>query len=147
MADIVDKQTRSRMMSGIRGKDTQPEMKVRRFLHAKGFRYRLHVSALPGRPDICLAKYGVVILVQGCFWHRHEGCQLSYIPATNRGKWKEKFRRNVQRDRKTIRALMEDGWRVIVLWECGLRERDPSLLSWLPQMIKKGRSGAYIEWP
>lgn len=147
MADIVDKQTRSRMMSGIKGKDTRPEMIVRRFLHAKGFRYRLHVSNLPGKPDICLPKYGVVILVQGCFWHRHKGCKLSYMPASNKEKWVEKFRENVRRDRKNIKALIEDGWRVIVLWECGVREASPKSLEWMLREIKRNGSVSAIEWP
>ena len=134
-------------MSGIKGKDTQPEMKVRRFLHAKGFRYRLHISTLPGKPDICLPKYGVVILIQGCFWHRHTGCKLSYMPASNQEKWKKKFSENVRRDKKNIRALTETGWRVIVLWECGLRNTDPKLLSWLPAKIKRRTGENYIEWP
>ena len=146
MADIVDKQTRSRMMSGIKGKDTRPEMIVRRFLHARGFRYRLHVSNLPGKPDICLPRYGVVILVQGCFWHRHKGCKLSYMPASNKERWKEKFRENVRRDRKNIKALIEEGWRVIVLWECGLRKADEKLLNWLPGKIRKKAGEKFIEW-
>ena len=147
MADIVDKQTRSRMMAKIKGKDTQPEMKVRRFLHACGFRYRLHVSSLPGKPDICLPKYGVVILVQGCFWHRHKGCRLSYMPASNKDKWQEKFRGNVQRDRKNIRALTNECWRVIVIWECELRKSDPKLLNWLPAQIRKKTGKEFVEWP
>lgn len=146
MADIVDKQTRSRMMSGIRGKDTQPEMKVRRFLHAKGFRYRLHVRTLPGTPDICLPKYQTVIFVQGCFWHRHKGCKLSYMPSSNVEKWRAKFKQNIQRDRKNFRTLTNEGWHVIVLWECGLRNTDPKLLNWLPSIIKK-RKNTFTEWP
>lgn len=147
MTDIVDKQTRSRMMSGIRSKDTQPELKVRRFLHANGFRYRLHVRALPGTPDICLPKYQTVIFVQGCFWHRHKGCKLSYMPASNVGKWRTKFMRNVQRDRQNCRALTNQGWHVIVLWECGLRKADPEILDWLPQAIRSRTVGTCIEWP
>lgn len=147
MIDVVDKKTRSRMMSGIRSKDTQPEMRVRRFLHSKGFRYRLHVRNLPGTPDICLPKYRTVIFVQGCFWHRHKGCRLAYMPASNVEKWREKFKQNIHRDRKNLRALIESGWRVIVVWECGLRNADPKLLNWLPAIIQKGRGGPYFEWP
>lgn len=147
MADVVDKETRSRMMSGIRGRDTQPEMKVRRFLHACGFRYRLHVRALPGTPDICLPKYRTVILIQGCFWHRHQGCRLAYMPASNVEKWKEKFKLNVLRDRKSSQALIAAGWRVIVLWECGLRSHSPTLLDWLPEAIKSESGTARLEWP
>lgn len=147
MIDIVDKQTRSRMMSGIKGKDTQPEMAVRRFLHANGFRYRLHVRALPGSPDICLPKYRTVIFVQGCFWHRHRGCKLSYTPASNQCKWKEKFRQNVLRDRRNIRTLANEGWRVIVLWECGIRKADEKLLGWLLREIRNDSHTAITEWP
>lgn len=147
MTDIVDKQTRSRMMSGIKGKDTQPEMKVRRFLHAKGFRYRLHVRTLPGTPDICLPKYRTVIFVQGCFWHRHKRCHLSYMPASNVEKWRAKFKQNVQRDRKNSRALIERGWRVIVLWECGLRSHSPTSLDWLPDAIKSDSGITTLDWP
>lgn len=146
MTDIVDKQTRSRMMSGIKGKDTQPEMKVRRFLHVRGFRYRLHVRTLHGTPDICLPKYRVVIFVQGCFWHRHKGCRLAYMPASNVDAWKEKFRQNVQRDRKSFQALIKAGWRIIVLWECKLRKTEESLLDWLPTEIQFGNE-QFVEWP
>ena len=135
------------MMSGIKSKDTQPEMMVRRYLHAKGFRYRLHVRALPGTPDICLPKYRTVIFVQGCFWHRHKGCKLSYTPNNNQEKWKEKFRQNVLRDRKNIRTLIKDGWRVIVLWECGLRKNDAGKLNWLPAILTKRISNDFFEWP
>lgn len=147
MTDLVDKKTRSRMMAGIKGKDTQPEMTVRRFLHRRGFRYRLHVSTLPGKPDICLPRYRVVIFVQGCFWHRHKGCKLSYMPASNKERWKEKFQQNVVRDRKNIASLIRNGWRVIVLWECVLRRQEPTLLDWLPKAIMSDSGEAKVEWP
>lgn len=147
MVDIVDKQTRSRMMSGIKSKDTQPEMKVRRFLHGRGFRYRLHDRSLPGAPDICLPRYRLVIFVQGCFWHRHAGCKLSYIPASNQDRWLAKFQRNVDRDRRNIDLLLRAGWRVIVLWECGLRRHEPTLLDWLPDEIKRENDKAKVDWP
>jgi DNA mismatch endonuclease (patch repair protein) len=147
MTDIVDKQTRSRMMAWIKGKDTRPEMTVRRFLHARGFRYRLHDRSLPGSPDLCLPRYRVVIFVQGCFWHRHEGCRLSYVPASNRDTWQAKFQQNVERDRRNIDALVQAGWRVIVLWECGLRRHESVLLDWLPDVIRQDNGEARIEWP
>ena len=147
MMDIVDKQTRSRMMAGIKSKDTQPEMRVRRFLHAKGFRYRLHDRTLPGAPDICLPRYRVVIFVHGCFWHRHKGCSLSYVPATNKERWLPKFQKNVERDRKNIKALISAGWKVIVLWECGLRRNESALLDWLPDAIRNEYGSNRIEWP
>lgn len=134
-------------MSGIKGKDTQPEMKVRRFLHARGFRYRLHDRSLPGSPDICLPRYRVVIFVQGCFWHRHDGCSLRYVPASNRDTWQAKFQQNVERDRRNIDSLVQTGWRVIILWECGLRRHDSTLLDWLPDAIRQDNGEARIEWP
>ena len=118
MVDIVDKAVRSRIMSGIRGKDTKPEMKVRRFLHAVGFRYRLHVRDLPGRPDIVLPKYRTVVQVHGCFWHRHAGCRSAAMPASNVEMWSAKFARNIERDREVERQLIEMGWRVLTVWEC-----------------------------
>lgn len=147
MMDIVDKQTRSRMMSGIKAGDTKPEMTVRHFLHSKGFRYRLHVRSLPGVPDICLPRYRVVILVHGCFWHRHHGCSLSYMPASNKDRWMAKFQKNVARDQKNVNALIRTGWRVIVLWECGLRRHEPTLLDWLPDEIRCVEGDVMIEWP
>ena len=121
--DIVDRATRSRMMSGIRGRNTQPEVQVRRFLSAAGFRYRLHVRGLPGRPDIVLHKYRTVILIHGCFWHQHRGCNLAYMPKSNRSFWRTKLRGNAARDIANGKALKALGWRVVTVWECQLSER------------------------
>lgn len=118
MADIVDRATRSRMMSGIRGKNTKPELLVRRFLHRAGLRFRLHSRGLPGRPDIVLPRFRTVVFVHGCFWHRHRGCRYCYTPTSNRQFWLEKFERNVARDRANHAALTRLGWRVILVWEC-----------------------------
>ncbi|KZS49945.1 very short patch repair endonuclease [Rhizobium anhuiense] len=124
MTDIVDKQTRSRMMSGIRGKDTQPEMALRRALHVRGFRFRLHSKNVPGRPDLIFQKYRAVIFVHGCFWHRHTDCRYSTMPATRPEFWQAKFETNMARD-STVRAtLIEAGWRVATVWECALRKPD-----------------------
>lgn len=135
MADVVDRATRSRMMSGIKGRNTRPELVVRRALHAAGFRYRLHVPNLPGRPDIVLPKHRAVILVHGCFWHRHPGCRFSTTPATRPEFWAEKFARNVERDARDRRALQASGWRIATLWECGTRRLDQhkldSLTTWI----------------
>lgn len=145
MVDVVDSSTRSRMMAGIRGKDTKPELQVRRYLHSQGFRYRLHDGRLPGRPDIIMPKYKLAILVHGCFWHRHRGCRYATTPEQNREKWAEKFRQNVERDEKQVRQLIDRGWRVLVVWECGLRTPSPDL-SWLAKHIRStGKS--YAEWP
>src|SRR5579871_5600539 len=121
MADVVDKITRSRMMAGIRGKDTKPELSLRRALHRIGLRYRLHVSRLPGRPDIVLPRYRVAIQVHGCFWHRHPGCVFTTNPSSNIRFWKTKFRESVERDKRSLAALRDLGWRVIIVWECTLR--------------------------
>lgn len=110
------------MMSGIRGKDTKPEMILRRALHAAGFRYRLHQKDLPGRPDIALSRYRAVIFVHGCFWHRHAGCRFATSPATRTEFWAEKFSKNVERDQRNRDALTKIGWRVGVVWECTLKD-------------------------
>ena len=122
MADVVDKETRSRMMSGIRGKDTKPELIVRRFLHRAGLRFRLHAK-LPGKPDLVLPKHRAAVFVHGCFWHRHEGCRYATTPANNAAAWQEKFAANVRRDAKVRQQLEELGWRVLVIWSCELDER------------------------
>jgi DNA mismatch endonuclease, patch repair protein len=122
MTDVVDKATRSRMMSGIRGKDTAPEYLVRRYLHAHGLRYRLHVKDLPGKPDLVFPKYGLVLFVHGCFWHRHNRCKYATTPASNRKFWNEKFDANVARDKKVVRKLKKSGWRVLLIWECEINE-------------------------
>ena len=119
--DVVDATTRSRMMKGIRSKDTQPEMIVRKYLHAHGFRYRLHARELPGSPDLVLPRYRVAILVHGCFWHRHRGCKYATTPTNNAEQWKRKFEANTERDARKEAALRAAGWRVIVIWECELR--------------------------
>lgn len=121
MTDNVDSQTRSRMMAGIRGKDTKPELILRRSLHALGFRYRLHVKGMSGKPDLVLPKYRAVIFVHGCFWHRHHECRYASVPSTRREFWASKFRTNVVRDAATRVALLQAGWRVATIWECALR--------------------------
>lgn len=122
MTDIVDQQTRSRMMAGIRGKDTKPELALRRALHARGFRFRLHSKAVHGRPDLVLPKYRAVVFVHGCFWHRHEGCRYSTTPSTRPEFWQAKFDANVARDSSVRTTLLEDGWRVGTVWACALRK-------------------------
>src|SRR6266496_3638383 len=111
------------MMAGIRGKNTQPEFQVRRFLSDCGFRYRLHVRSLPGRPDIVLRKYKTVVFVHGCFWHQHPGCALAYMPKSNKSFWRSKLRGNAARDIAHRKALKRLGWRVITVWECQLQTK------------------------
>jgi DNA mismatch endonuclease (patch repair protein) len=122
LADVVDPATRSRMMSGIRGKNTRPELLIRKALHARGFRYRLHCD-LPGKPDICLPKHRAVIFVHGCFWHGH-GCHLFKWPTTRPEFWREKIGRNCEVDRAAEERLIDLGWRVAVVWECALKGRE-----------------------
>jgi DNA mismatch endonuclease, patch repair protein len=127
LADVVDAATRSRMMAGIRGKDTKPEMIVRRALHARGFRYTLHNRKLPGSPDLCFPKYRAVIFVHGCFWHGHE-CELFQWPKTRQEFWQEKIGANRKRDRRVVRELRRQGWRVITVWECAVKNAKPEAL-------------------
>ena len=124
--DVHSPEKRSFNMSRIRGRDTAPEMLMRRWLWAKGFRYRLHRKDLPGKPDIVLTKYGAAIFVHGCFWHRH-GCQATTIPASRTSFWIAKFQENVNRDKRNVEDLLDRGWRVLVIWECGLRGRAANL--------------------
>ena len=121
MADVHDKETRSYNMSRIKGKDTKPEMLVRKFLHRQGFRYRLHAKNLPGKPDIVLPKYKTVIFVHGCFWHGHEDCKYYVVPKTRTEWWLNKINGNVQNDKKAFEALKELGWKIIEIWECELK--------------------------
>lgn len=123
MADTLTPAERSERMSRIRGRDTKPEMLVRRFLHGQGFRYRLHVPDLPGRPDLVLPKYGVVVLVEGCFWHGHS-CQKGRVPGTNSAFWQAKVATNRARDERNTRSLRRLGWRVIRVWECQLARKE-----------------------
>lgn len=129
MIDIVDKNRRSELMRGIRSRDTKPELKVRKAAHSLGLRFRLHRKDLPGHPDVVFPKYGAVILVHGCFWHRHKGCSKAYSPKSNRIFWQRKFAVNISRDRRVETELKGLGWRILKIWECethnpiGLRRR------------------------
>jgi len=124
MADTLSRERRSWNMSRIRGADTQPELALRSLLHRKGFRFRLHKNSLPGKPDIVLAKYGTVIFVHGCFWHRHENCKNTTTPSTRPEFWRAKFEGNVRRDAMNEKRLRAEGWRVLTVWECDI-ERNP----------------------
>ena len=118
-------------MSRIRGKNTSPELKVRKALHAAGFRFRVNVRRLPGTPDIVLAKYRTCIFVNGCFWHGHEGCRYYVVPKSNTEFWQTKIERNRERDREDIQKLKEMGWHTVIVWECQLKPaaREASLKS------------------
>ena len=125
MADRISPEHRSWNMSRIRGKDTGPELCLRSLLHRAGFRYRLHDTTLPGKPDLVLPRYRTVIFVHGCYWHRHSGCKYAATPRTRTDFWLAKFQGTVERDRRTAEALTQRGWRVITVWECELK-RDPA---------------------
>lgn len=137
MADIVSPAKRSQMMSGIRGKGTKPEMRVRKVLHAAGYRFRLHRKDLPGTPDVVLPRHRLAIFVHGCFWHAHQGCGLAKIPSTRTEFWSEKLLTNVRRDAVAVERLHVGGWRVLVVWECFLRHTkdDAALLEQLVDAI------------
>jgi DNA mismatch endonuclease, patch repair protein len=118
--DPLDQQARSALMSRVRGRDTKPELFVRRFLHRRGLRYRLHDASLPGKPDIVFKSRKIVVFVHGCFWHGHEGCRRGEPPASRQDYWLPKIARNKARDMRVIRELRRSGWRVLVVWECKL---------------------------
>ena len=123
MVDIFSRKKRSEIMANIRGKETKPEIIVRKFLFSKGFRFRKNVKKLPGTPDIALPKYNTVIFIHGCFWHRHKNCKKAQLPETRKQFWEKKINENVERDKRNVRQLKDAGWKVIVLWQCQLRKR------------------------
>ncbi len=136
--DIVNKQTRSRMMSGVKGKNTRLELLVRGGLHKLGYRFRLHDKTLPGKPDLVLPRYRAVVFVNGCFWHHHS-CKLFKWPSTRQEFWRQKIEDNEKRDSRNLHLLKIDGWRVLIVWECAIRGRSAevvnevvsSIASWL----------------
>lgn len=135
MTDVHTPEQRSYNMSRIRGQDTRPEKKLRSLLHRNGFRYRVHVSDLPGRPDIVLPKYHSVILVHGCFWHRHPGCRYATTPKSRADFWQEKFTGNVERDQRNLNLLKKNGWFPIVVWECELKDDTDAVMEKITAML------------
>lgn len=123
MADVMTSEQRSRCMAAVKGKDTKPEMIVRKYLFSRGLRFRVQVRKLPGTPDLVLPKYKTAIFVNGCFWHGHEGCKYFRLPKSNIEFWKEKIERNIERDKDSMHALLDLGWNVIRVWECELRKK------------------------
>ncbi len=139
MTDVVDTATRSRMMAGIRTRDTKPEILVRKALFGAGFRFRLHRKDLPGSPDIVLPGPRIAVFVHGCFWHAHAGCHFAKTPATRQEFWRSKLMANVERDARVREALLSAGWRVLVVWECATRSaivRDA-----LPELLTRWIAG------
>ncbi|RQW71743.1 DNA mismatch endonuclease Vsr [Halomonas sp. YLB-10] len=144
MPDVVDSATRSRMMRSIKGRDTHPEVTLRKYLHAQGYRFRLHRKDLPGSPDLVLHRYHLAIFVHGCYWHRHADCFYASVPGTRTSFWEAKFEENVRRDRRACSQLKQLGWRVLVVWECGFKHFHERL-SEIPKMIQAEK--LYQEWP
>lgn len=125
MTDTLSKSARSERMSRIKGRDTGPELIVRRLIHAMGYRYRLHQKGLPGRPDLVFASRRKIVFVHGCFWHRHDNsaCKLARMPRSRTEFWRPKLEANAVRDKKAIESLKSSGWDVLVIWECELKDR------------------------
>ncbi len=139
---------RSRCMAAIKGKDTKPEMIVRKYLFSRGLRFRVQVRKLPGTPDIVLPKYKTAIFVNGCFWHGHEGCKYFRLPKSNVEFWREKIERNIERDKESMKALFDLGWKVIRVWECELRNkanREAILNKIYNSITTSGNSGYSLE--
>ena len=126
MVDVFNKQKRSEVMSKIRATNTKPEIYVRKILHSMGFRFRLHNTQLPGKPDIRLPKFNAIIFVHGCFWHQHNdpNCKISRIPKSNQDYWFPKLQRNIARDKEHKTKLQELGWDVLVIWECQIKNKE-----------------------
>lgn len=135
MTDRISQAHRSWNMSRIRGKDTIPEILLRKLLHRAGYRFRLHSPNLPGKPDIVLKKYKTVIFVHGCFWHRHEGCPGATLPKTHTDFWLDKFRGTVERDRRKQKEIEEAGWRVVTVWECQLKKDPESIMGFVESQL------------
>lgn len=124
MSDIISKSKRSELMSKIKGKETKSEILVRKYLFSKGLRYRKYVRELPGTPDIVLPKYRTIIFVHGCFWHAHDACKDGHLPTSNTDYWKDKLKKNVERDKRVVSLLLSTGWNVIVVWECEIKSKE-----------------------
>lgn len=137
MTDMVDAETRSRIMRAVPRNSTKPEIKLRRLLHARGLRYVLGRRDLPGSPDLVFPRWDVAVFVHGCFWHRHPGCPRATTPKTREDYWLPKFARNIARDREVTEALEEAGWRVAVVWECELTtKKADATVDWLVKWIR-----------
>ena len=135
MADVHTTAQRRFNMQQIKGKDTKPEMQVRTFLHAHGYRYRLHDKKLPGKPDIALRKYNTLIFIHGCFWHGHTNCKYYTVPKTRTEWWLNKINGNIANDKKAMAALKKEGWKIITIWECQLKPA--KVVNTLNALLKK----------
>lgn len=135
--DFVDRETRRRIMSSVSTRDSGPELRLRKALYRKGYRYRLHVRKLAGSPDIVFGRAKVAVFVHGCFWHRHEGCKLATTPSSNTSFWAAKFAANTERDRRAIRLLSDEGWTCIVAWQCEIKNNLDHTLASVEQALKR----------
>ncbi len=135
MVDTLTPERRSLVMSRIKGKDTKPELLLRSLLHKRGFRFRIHDKRLPGKPDIVLPRYRTVILVHGCFWHRHPNCQYASTPKSRQKFWLNKFEKTIQRDKGQAAMLEEMGWHLIVVWECELKKDSQGVINKISSAI------------
>lgn len=124
MTDVFSKQKRSIIMSKISGKDTKPEIIIRKALFAKGLRYRINYKNLPGKPDVVLPRYKTIIFIHGCFWHSHPGCKDAHLPKSNIEFWEKKISSNVERDKRNVKDLIDLGWNVIIVWECEIKKKN-----------------------
>jgi DNA mismatch endonuclease (patch repair protein) len=144
MSDVLTSGQRRLNMSRIKGRDTKPELLIRRGLHERGLRYRLHVRSMPGTPDLVFPRFRTVVFINGCFWHQH-GCKFSKLPVTRVDFWRKKFEGNVARDNAAIKSILSSRWRVIVVWECAMRGRpqdaQTEMLDSLALSIRSGSSG------
>lgn len=141
MTDTVSKTRRSEIMRNVKGKHTKPEIIVRKFLHSKGFRFRIHDKKLSGHPDIKLTKYKTVIFINGCFWHGHENCRIYVMPKSNVEFWNNKITKNISKDKGIISKLRELGWNVLIIWECDLKskKREQTLSSLVDKIASYGK--------
>ena len=137
--DTLSPEERSALMSRIRGKNTKPELAVRRALHALGYRYRIHVRGLPGRPDLVFSRRKTAVFVHGCFWHQH-GCKKTSTPKSRQEYWTGKFAANIERDKRNAEKLAAEGWRIFVAWECEI-EKDETLIPRLTAFLGPPRAG------
>jgi len=144
MTDVMSAEKRSALMSRIKGKNSSPELLVRRLLWRAGFRFRLHARELPGRPDIILPRWHVAVFVHGCFWHLHKGCRYSQLPATRPDFWKNKLEANRERDQRKTSALLASGWRVAVVWECAVRADATMSVQLLEEWIRSGGTTLHV---
>lgn len=135
--DTITPNQRSKVMSRIPSKNTTPEFAVRSWLHTHGYRFRIHRKDLPGKPDIILPKYNIIIFVNGCFWHQHKGCKKAVLPKSNQEYWLPKLRKNIESQEKAIFSLREKGWNIYIIWECETK-RTEELTSRLKEILERG---------